>query len=128
MKDQVLSIKQMQELIALGIDASKASMCWFPTMAIDTRTGKSYVENHYLSINHINSIHYWNTRVGKETIPTFTLQDILTFFNSYQTLKLSDGVSLEIRFNGRWVHGELGDNLLSIAFNMLKWCKQNNYI
>ena len=32
MKDKVLTIEQMQELIALGVDTSKASMCWFPMM------------------------------------------------------------------------------------------------
>lgn len=30
MKDKVLTIEQMQELVALGIDTSKASMIWNP--------------------------------------------------------------------------------------------------
>ena len=31
MEEQVLSIVQMKELINLGIDISKASMCWILT-------------------------------------------------------------------------------------------------
>ena len=34
MEKQVLTVEQMQELIALGVDASKASMRWIKIISI----------------------------------------------------------------------------------------------
>lgn len=113
MEKQVLSIEQMQELKELGIDISKASMVWYPKMAIDTRTNKGYVESHYLTINHIDCDSFWNTREGRETIPTFTLHDILEILPEETRVVV-------IRSNP--------EKFLIYAFKWLKWCKQNNYM
>lgn len=129
MEKQVLSIEQMQELIKLGIDISKASMLWYPKMAIDASTDKCYAESHYLTINRINSEHFWNTREGKETYPTFTLQDILFMFKplngQWKLMDYENG--FEFSYFGKNICFS-NSNILEAAFNMLKWCKQNNYI
>lgn len=140
MENQVLSTEQMQELKGLGIDISKASMLWYPRMTMDIQNGKGhvYVESHYLVINHIDSKHFWDTRVGKETYPTFTLQDILEmlpkvimteednfelYLNTYQCY-----VQYRDSKHNKMLNIEFGNSILEAAFSMLKWCKQNNYI
>lgn len=123
MRNQVLSIKQMQELKELGIDTSKASMCWFIGATPDLLPIYSpieYVENEY--------------------IPTFTLYDILEMLPK-EIIK--DGISyikcLDAYYDERYlflyINRDIQDILheecdipLEAAFNMLKWCKQNNYI
>ena len=140
MNNQVLSIEQMQELIELGIDTSKASMLWYPKMAIDTRTGKGYVESHYLTINHIDNEHFWNTREGKETIPTFTLQDIIEMLPNWidPYYKYQKSLFYDVYIN-RWICSYVvsngscfeqfeGDSILEVAFNMLKWCNKNDFM
>lgn len=136
MEEQVLSIEQMQELIDMGINVSNASMLWYPKMAIDARTGKGYVDSHYLTINHINSEHFWSTRIGKETIPTFTLQDILTYIEKIEPILTKDNGSalwfMEVtnleRDSLMYCEGCESDSPLKTAFKALKWCKQNNFI
>lgn len=128
MEKQVLSIEQMQELIKLDINLSKASMIWYPKMAIDS-TGKGYVESHYLTINHIISENFWNTRIGKETIPAFTLQDILEItIGTVPQLWRKDGIPTwhihDYMMKGHFI----GTNLMDVAFKYIKWCKQNSYI
>lgn len=82
MKEQVLSIEQMRELESLGIDTSKASMCWgkwndeiewylfSETKAERDEFVKKYVEGE----------EYYN---GHETIPTFTFLDIMQMLPHY---------------------------------------------
>lgn len=62
MSKQVLSIKQMQRLQELGVDTSKASMCWC------TFNGDTTLALHDEYCYESSSLH---------PIPTFTLQDIL---------------------------------------------------
>lgn len=57
MKNQVLSIEQMQHLQELGVDTSKASCYWWYA------EGKNYL--------------YWGKCSDINGIPTFTLQDML---------------------------------------------------
>lgn len=138
MEDQVLTIKQMLELKNLGINIYKASMLWYPKMAIDIYTGKGYVESHYLNLNHIDNEHFWSTRIGKETIPTFTLQNILEIcpkvimteednfelhLNTYQCY-----IQYQDSKHAKMLNIEFGNSILEAAFNMLKWCKQYNFI
>lgn len=121
MKNQVLSIEQMQKLEELGVDISKASMCWIGCADANdvypyNSTFKDIFENQ------------------KETLPsvltpTFTLQDILEILpkNSLYSNKhifvlylLNDDFSI--------LQEKSGKTPIEAAFNMLKWSKQNNYI
>ena len=52
----------MQELNELGINIYNINIAWFSKMAIDTRTGKGYVESNYLDILRLTSKYYWNTK------------------------------------------------------------------
>ena len=124
MKEQVLLVEQMQELIDMGIDVSKASMCWigcsdgndvFPYNS----TFKEIFDNHKDTIPQVLT-------------PTFTLQDILSKLpraweiGAYNANRNTITVFLDDET--RHCHQEVADSLLKAAFNMLKWCKQNNYI
>ena len=136
MKEQVLSIKQMQELIALGVDTSKASMCWFP-MTLSDENNQPVTKSYFLGIHHKGCNLYWNTNDGRETVPTFTLQDVLEIIKKNVLEKdLSLDLELNLINNQFQLTKEVdyrlytsdGKTLLQSAFQMLKWCKQNNYI
>ena len=137
MNEQVLTIEQMQELIALGIDTSKASMCWFPMMELDENM-KPVVKSHFIGVNTIDFDSYWNTIEGQNTIKTFTLQDVLSLLPySISTTRPSYLSILPLRDEGWYIRYSRmecdekstdGKTLLEAAFHMLKWCKQNNYI
>lgn len=125
MEEQVLSIQQMQELIDMGVDVSKASMCWLGCadkngVYLYNSTFKDIFENH------------------KETIPsvltpTFTFQDILEMFSQ-------GSLQGSLHFNKNKFIVFVADNQFNVineedsvspieaAFKMLKWCKENNYI
>lgn len=62
MNKQVLSIEQMEHLKEIGLDSSKASMCWL------TFNGQTTLSVHDESCYESASLH---------PIPAFTLQDIL---------------------------------------------------
>lgn len=116
----------MQELVNLGIDTSKASMCWIGC------TDGNDVYPYNSTFKDIFESH-------KETIPSIltpilTIYDILEILTSISKeyanyphlFKSSDdihwycsyGTTCEIK----------GKTSLEAAFNILKWCKQNNYI
>lgn len=138
MENQVLSIEQMQELKELGIDIYKASILWYPQLFLNEEK-HSYVASHYLTLNQIKKdVPFWNTRVGKETIPAFTLQDILEILPE---VIMTEDDNFELYLNtfqcyilykdpkhNKLLHAEYGSSILEAAFNALKWCKQNNYI
>lgn len=117
MKEQVLSAEQMLELIDMGIDVSKASMCW--RRSLNYVTDEWCIDGLIINNNFSHSLEY---------IPTFTLQDILNHFDTYSIKNFSNDITLEVCYKGNWVQGINGDNLLDIAFQMLKWCKENKYI
>lgn len=68
MNSQVLSIAQIQELIELGIDISKASM-YRTVIKMDSIPSEVIVSKDYAT--------YWMENSNIELTPTFTLQDIL---------------------------------------------------
>ena len=126
MKSQVLSIKQMQELVNLGIDTFKASMCWI-----------GYADG--------NDVYPYNSTFKdifeshKETIPsvltpTFTLQDILEMLpdiivnHEVYIPVIQKNFCKYVHNDNPILHLEVANNTIEAAFNMLKWCKQNNYI
>ena len=141
MKDQVLSIEQMQELQELGVDTSKASCCWCKLVS-SNRIGYAWLLLPE-SLNKMDETH----------VPTFTLQDILETLPKYievteeQTDKSEylgtnrlrigcpEGIddmyimyTKDSKMNGGWSSFNAKPSLIKAAFNMLKWCKENNYI
>lgn len=135
MEKQVLSIEQMRELIDMGIDISKASCTWCKVRAITSdRKGYSWM----VLPETLN-------KFDEDHVPTFTLQDILemlpyelpsnsTDFISYslKMIKWDDGYMLEYQeqyYDEDYTLMSFMENTpLQAAFNMLKWCKENNYI
>lgn len=128
MDNQVLTVSQMRELIKMGVDTSKASMCW-----------NYNDENSYwaLVVNYTHSPY-----IEGEIVPTFTLQDILTILKK-QTYTKDGAIVIMEAYGSNWLCGfnfqtaydgdytteeQFGNSPLEAAFNMLKWCKQNNYI
>lgn len=121
MKEQVLSIEQMQELKKLGIDISKASCEW---------SHRPYYGWKYYQKGA-------GTDSDKEYVPIFSLQDILEMLPSYKITYdkyTKDIDKYEIRIDipeGQHyiTHiSQSNDSLLEAAFNMLKWYRTNNYI
>ena len=130
MEDQVLTIAQMQELIDMGVDISKASMCWIGcadgngVYPYDKTWKKCFEE-------HLNTI-------PKVLTPTFTLQDML---NILPNVIMTEEDNFELCLNiyqcntqyrdskhNKQLNFEFGGSILESTFKMLKWCKQNNYI
>lgn len=129
MKNQVLSIEQMRELIDMGIDISSASCIWwnfadlgFVLMLLND--GRESITIEKMKENH-----------GAENIvPTFTLNDILELLP-----KIPD-YNLEVHpgYNSLSYITSYGafhclcsfeeKTLLQAAFRMLKWCCVNNYL
>lgn len=110
MEEQVLSIKQMKELEELGIDTSNASMFW----------------HNYNTYSNPK----WEVCCTPDVrdIPTFTLQDILIMLSKlglfYPNLTRKDKSWLCYR-NGVFCKGNIPTE---VAFEMLKYVKQNEYI
>lgn len=137
MEKQVLSIEQMQELQELGIDTSKASMCWVES----EYSGDFVIPNNENIIKVISNNYFKNP----EVIPTFTLQDMLEMLpDSVRFRKHKIGIyHLEIIPLDKRIGGvlimyksdtdhttaiKIEGSYIDAAFNMLKWCKQNNYV
>lgn len=129
MNNQVLTIEQMQELKKLGIDISNASMYW--------------VENDFdASVDLCINFYPEETNKNVRCTPTFILQDILemlpnSILGSTKQIKTVEFklstrgnkvYYMQDNFNQQWLKCTNGNTLLEAAFNMLKWCKQNNYI
>lgn len=140
MKEQVLTIEQMQELKELGIDISNSIIGWFKwnnentwyllneTVAQRREKVETMIEGNCFYEDDYKSYKY-------TFIPTFTLQDILELlpdsivdkdgYTRIQMILPQDNKEVIIaydnvkQFSGSW---------LEAAFNMLKWVKQNNYI
>ena len=128
MKNQVLSIEQMQKLKELWVDTSKASMhfLYMPT-AKSIMSGVYEVDDEpevFVSQNGMNHEH-----------PTFTLQDIIellpyTFDNFY--LKIYRGINMYYfiyeSINSEDDIIEKGNTPLLAAYNMLIWVAENGYL
>lgn len=137
MKEQVLSIEQMQELIDMGVDVSKASIYW-SVNKVNARGSKSDLMPPFLTFSKTNLTVGW---ASFEYIPTFTLQDILEMLIKYINVNdkvyfltlmydVSEGVVISYCSEHIMdiLHSEGSSKQINAAFNMLKWCKQNNYI
>ena len=126
MKDQVLSINQMQHLKELGIDVSKASMAWYQDY--DDLLDRSY-----------SLCELTNFTKKLYNIPTFTLQDMINLMPC--EFWATDGNLYELEINNKHIgyvnsmhdykeplYYNWNDNLLENAYNMLVWLAENKYI
>ena len=139
MKNQVLSINQMQHLKELGLDTSKASMCWLKDLTkeiaeekeIDMTTGWN------LDFNNLDFYKYeW--MVG---VPTFTLQDILellpkeisrdgctwsaSLYIDYENNRIAYGNTDRCGFEV-FLETKIEKNLIDAAYQTLCWLKEND--
>lgn len=120
MNNQILSIERMQHLRELGLDTSKASMCW----VIDC--------NHARHLK-IHDIFAYNA-TDEKVIPSFTLQDILELLPykivaSYLHIgrkSFSGNLLFYVEYSGREQFGS--KSLLTAAYEMLCWCIEHGYI
>lgn len=138
MEKQVLNIKQMQHLKELGLDTSSASMYWHKI----TRTDTGVIEDDwYLDIHpSVNLPSFISVGRKTETIPTFTLQDILDLLPSEIEENSEHNLLSITNFNDDWyIRYQLSDefeplisfeskSLLDAAYKMLCWCIEKGYI
>ena len=125
---QVLSIEQMKHLQELGLDTSDASMCWCCFLGnIEEEWELEIYEN---VLNQKRDSTFW------ETLPTYTLQDILDKLpESVQVydLYIFKKVGLwwlkyvDVTNNGT-VRLEKMPKLIDAAYYMLCWCIQKGFV
>lgn len=155
MKNQVLSIEQMQKLKELGVDISKASMVclfqddesnicdWDEVVEECSEFGdcfQYFVKNDecshnmvYMSLLDAEGGYYDHSY--REDCAAFTLQDIIEllpyeFNGSY--LKIYRGINMYYfiyeNINNEDSVMEKGDTVLNAAYNMLIWVAENGYL
>ena len=133
MENQVLSIEQMQKLKELGVDTSKASMCYiskYPSCDFSDGDKIVVVSNDF------------NKRLYNEFGPAFTLQDIIEllpkkirdfelnwymhnmiirydYYNSFDGIDVLNGSSFGFCDN---------NSFLESAYEMLVWVTENGYL
>lgn len=141
MSKQVLSIEQMQHLQDLGLDTSKASMCWLKDITKEIAEGKEIDMSTGWNLDFNNPEFYkyeW-----MEGVPTFTLQDILDVLpKDISREGCTWSASLYIDYeNNRIAYGNtdrdgfeiyykvpICENIIDAAYEMLCWCIENSYI
>ena len=121
MKDQVLSIEQMQKLKELGVNISKSSMTWFRENKYDDYDLGIYSES-------ISGLY--------ELVPTFTLQDMIELMPN--NVKYEDKIyylSFDKKFVGYIDDIDVEDcvlesyeNILENTYKVLVWLTENKYI
>lgn len=120
---KALSVNQMQKLKELGIDTSKASMCWLKDKNdrcwLNTYTPPCYNGKHL------------------KQVPTFTSQDIIellphevTDYADYQLLinKQRDSYSVSYENTDSFLVSFCRVELLDCLYEMLLWVIDNNYL
>lgn len=129
MKNQVLSIEQMQKLKELGVDVSKASMCYigkYPSCDFDDGDSIVVVSKDF------------NKRLYNEFGPAFTLQDIIELL---PTTIHTDGGLFYLTImrtcifyyfiyedDNRILNKEFDDCIMQSAYEMLVWVAENGYL
>lgn len=127
MKNQVLSINQMQHLKELGVDTSKASMCWLQFGDEDP----------------VLSIHdeYCYESSSLQATLTFTLQDILellpkeisrdgctwsaSLYIDYENNRIAYGNTDRYGFEV-FLETKIENRLIDAAYQTLCWLKEND--
>lgn len=128
MKNQVLSIKQMQHLKKLGVDRRQASMC-----RITDKKGKTRLV--------IHSLQCYDNKKYVRVIPTFTLQDILellpkeisrdgctwsaSLYIDYENNRIAYGNTDRYGFEV-FLETKIEKNLIDAAYQTLCWLKEND--
>ena len=132
MKDQVLSIKQMQHLKELGIDASKAKLYWAKQVN-SAKCNDSIDGKPFISLCKSQMTYGF---VRFEVTPTFTLQDMIELMpNNVKCEGKSYYLSIDKKFIGYIDDMDVEDcvlesdgNILENAYNVLVWLAENKYI
>ena len=134
MKDQVLSVEQMQKLKKLGIDDSKAKIYWVrqtnSSKCNDPINGK-----YFLSLSKGDKLMHCGF-ITYETTPTFTLQDMIELMpNNVKYEGKSYYLSIDKKFVGYIDDIDVEDcvlesegNILENTYNVLVWLAENKYI
>lgn len=126
---QVLSVEQMKHLQELGLDTSDGSMCW--CYALSYKNAKWELEIYEDVIDQKRDSNFW------ETLPTYTLQDILDklppVIKKYYWLAIRVSAHKGmwyVEYNGRGctLSYFYSENLIDAAYEMLCWCIENGYI
>ena len=125
MKDQVLSIEKMQKLKELGVDVSKASMCY----VFFESDGSKYTD----IVVHDESCY---EMACMNPIPTFTLQDMIEIIPSKVKYEgKSYYLSIDKKFVGYIDDMDVEDcvlesysNILESTYNVLVWLAEHKYI
>ena len=133
MRNQVLSIEQMQTLKNLGVDTSKASIYWIKQVngidIADHMDGEPFLGLH-------NGEQLMCAGFMRfETIPTFTLYDIIQMLPDSIEI---NGVTCYLGFNKDFIEYIsdfedqsfilFGDNMLENMYKILIWLLENKYI
>lgn len=134
MKNQVLSIEQMQKLKELGVDINKASMCYiskYPSCDFDDGDSIVVVSKGF------------NKRLYNEFGPAFTLQDIIELLphNIYDGLNKKYSLVIQVNIvNCFIIHylsfGKSIDELIHFydydiidaVYKMLVWVTEKGYL
>lgn len=134
MKNQVLSIEQMQKLKELGVDINKASMCYiskYPSCDFDDGDSIVVVSKDF------------NKRLYNEFGPAFTLQDIIELLphNIYDGLNKKYSLVIQVNIvNCFIIHylsfGKSIDELIHFydydiidaVYKMLVWVTEKGYL
>lgn len=128
---QVLLVEQMKYLQELGLDTSDGSMCW--CYALSYKNAKWELEIYEDVIDQKRDSNFW------ETLPTYTLQDILDKLpKRIETEDYEFELYIYYHENGVSVFYDDSDitqlaffskpTLLESAYEMLCWCIENGYI
>lgn len=129
----VLSVDKMKTLINMGIDTSNASMYWVENEKENKH--ELFLDDDVMPMDEAEEC---SDPLGGKIIPTFTFQDILEIIPNVITTKEDN---FELHFSNyqcyvqyidpkhhKMLNVEFGDSILDAAFNMLIWCKENNFI
>lgn len=147
MKNQTLSIEQMQYLQKLGVDTSNASMVLIATdnegYDLDWEEALEYVNSKeqevYFSLFDAETGDYDHS--CREDCGVFTLQDVIDKLPKFITPMPSKQIRFSCFINIfggiKYVNEDdvndvlkliRGNNLLEIAYEMLCWCVENGYV
>lgn len=126
MRNQVLSIDQMQRLKELGVDTSKASMYWMRSLHRSSFNDNSEGE-WFLSLQKEYIVYSFTSY---EVVPTFTLQDIISMLpdsidNNMLTIRKNANV-VSVSYENLYTRSILSisqeDSLIKSSYEMLVWC------
>lgn len=129
MSEQVLSIEQMQHLQELGLNTNCASACWVKVTKVGGKDVKTCWGLSFCFVpNKLDNME-------AETVPTFTLQDILELlprqiieeYASPLMIKCTPDLQVRFWYKDIYVTAEHED-FIDAAYEMLCWCIENKFL